>query len=173
MSTTSKWMRFLVVSVACIVSSVLPRPAMAQTVLTDKMATFNYFVGTWSCVFAVPSVGDQPAKTLNSTETYETMPGNVLHVHSFDNTGGSNDFYGYDSNSQVYWHSGIDSLGRVQYGRSSDGVIFMGDLWSKYLAVHVPVRSEVTRVSDNEHTRHVILGDQPGHTIDADCKRSP
>jgi hypothetical protein len=91
-----KPMRLIAAAGVCAIAGLAPTSALGQTTLVDKMAIFNYLVGSWKCVVTVPATGDQPAKTLTSTETYDAVLGNVLHVSSFNATGASNDFYGYD-----------------------------------------------------------------------------
>jgi hypothetical protein len=153
-----------------------PAITIAQSVqLTGEMSSLNYLVGgKWTCTSTVLVNPTATPKVSTMFEAYDAVGDSVLHVRTSSTAiGSSDDYYGYDRATQLYWHTGIDFVGRTVNASSSDAAKFHGFVFSKFLDARVPITSSITKVSDDEYTRHVILGSNGTNTVDADCHRQP
>ena len=134
---------------------------------------FGYLIGgTWNCKVRIPAIGSHPVETQTSSETYEVAPGNVLHGRTISQDAISDDYYGYDPDVKVYWHSGVDSHGSAAYSISLDGTTYKGYYWSSLMLHKVSTTTTYTKLNGNERSGHFVAH-EPARTvvIDGLCQR--
>lgn len=147
--------------------------ADAQTgaTLSGKMASFNYLFGpAWSCTVSVPAMGGQPAQTVQSTVTFDAVPGNVLHVHVVDKMSNGDQYFGYSTQRNMYWSASANSMGMSAMQMSADGKTYAGS--APMGASSASIRDTYTKISDTHVTFHeVVTINGKDEVTDGSCTR--
>lgn len=103
-----------------------PAPSVPGSVLTGKMASMQYLVGSWSCDVKVAASAAGPAGTDHGVVTYSVVPGNALHLHVTAADYAADSYSGYVEKSKTYWMSTVDAYGNASAETSADGKVFAG-----------------------------------------------
>ena len=137
---------------ACVLYS---SPARADDV-TGKMAPMSYLLsGPWNCTTSVPALAGQPARTDQSTATFEIVPGNVVHNH-LRGSAFAGDFYlGYSERTSSYWQSSSDNMGGYGFLTSTDGKTYTGT--SSMGPVTMQDTTTYAKLAPNKITVHEVL----------------
>ncbi len=165
-------MWFTAVAVFAVVSSAaFASPARAADALTGKMALYNYLLGgPWSCTTKVPAMQGKPAHADQSTVRFEVVPGNALHDHVTASDYAGDDYFAFDSKSNMFWDGNLGSDGSHGYASSSNGNTYTGQTWSG--KTPSKITTTYTKVSPTSVKVHVVTS-MGGHpmTIDSACTR--
>lgn len=149
-------------------------PATAQTStgpLTGKMAAFNYVFGApWKCTTNVPAMAGQPARTVNSTATFEAVPNNVMHVHIAGDQYTAEQYFGYSTQANMYWSASSDTMGMGISEASADGKTYKGAAGVGTMSG--TITDTYTKAAGNRVTIHsvTVLGGRQDAT-DTTCTR--
>jgi hypothetical protein len=103
-----------------------PAPAATETVLTGKMASMQFLVGSWNCDVKVAASASGPAGTDHGVVTYSVVPGNALHLHVTAADYAADSYSSYVEKTNTYWMSTIDAYGNASIETSADGKVFAG-----------------------------------------------
>lgn len=145
-------------------------PARAQE-LSGNMAPFSYLVAKpWSCTTSVPAMMGQPARTDQSTATFEAVPGNVVHNH-IASPNFSGDFYMGYNERLGYWQSSADNMGGHGFLTSTDGKTYTGT--SSMASLSMQDTTTYARPATNKVTVHEVLtGGMLAGTFDTVCTQN-
>ncbi|MGC9991998.1 MAG: hypothetical protein ABSD52_06360 [Candidatus Cybelea sp.] len=158
------------VALAAFIAFPVPAKA-ADTMLTDKMAGFNYLLGApWNCTTQVPAMHDIPAHTEQNTVTFEIAPRNVIHDHVAGGNYAGDDYFGYSSRMSNYWTTSADNEAGYGIATSTDGRTFTGTMHMGMMALDVTttyVKSGANSVSMTQ----VMSGGGQSATVSSSCTR--
>ena len=124
-----------------------PAAASPSTVLTGKMASMQYLVGSWNCDVKVPASASGPAGIDHGVVTYSVVPGNALHLHVTAEDYAADSYSGYVEKSNAYWMTTIDAYGTASTESSTDGKVFAGS--SAGGGTSTQIRDTFTRPATN------------------------
>lgn len=160
---------FYVAIVAALVGPVLyASPARADD-LTGKMTPYSYLTAKpWNCTTSVPAMGGQPARTDQSTATFDVVPGNVVHNHVAGTVFSGDYYFGYSDAMNAYWQVAADNMSGHGFLTSTDGKTYSGA--SAMGAVSMQDTTTYTKVAPNKVTVHEVMSGGPmGGTFDTVC----
>lgn len=137
--------------------------------LTGKMAPYNYLTAKpWSCTTSVPAMGDQPARTDQSTATFDATPRNTMHTHIQSSVYAGDSYYGYSERTNSYWQTSSDNVGVHSFLTSTDGKTYTGT--SSIGPMSAQDTTTYAKVAPNKVTVHeVISGGPMSGTFDSVC----
>ncbi|HEY1868522.1 MAG TPA: hypothetical protein VGG70_09530 [Candidatus Cybelea sp.] len=143
-------------------------PARADD-LTGKMAPFSYLLAKpWSCTTNVPAMAGQPARTDQSTATFEAAPGNVVHNHVQSSVYSGDFYFGYSDRMNSYWQTSADNIGSYSFLTSTDGKTYTGT--SLMGPTSAQDTTTYTKVAPNKVTVSEVLSGGPmAGTFDTVC----
>lgn len=104
-----------------------PAPSAPDSVLTGKMASMQYLVGSWDCDVKVAASASGPAGIDHGVITYSVVPGNSLHSHVTAADYAADTYSGYSDKSKSFWLSYIDAYFNESGETSKDGKVFTGE----------------------------------------------
>jgi hypothetical protein len=156
------------VSLAITASALCAGAARADD-LTGKMAPFSYLLGTsWNCTTSVPAMMGQPARTDQSTATFDVVPGNVVHNHIQSTVFSGDSYFGYSERQSSYWQTSSDNMGGHSFLTSTDGKTYGGT--SSMGPVSMQDTTSYAKLSPNKVTVHEVLSGGPlAGTFDSTC----
>jgi hypothetical protein len=143
-------------------------PARADD-LTGNMAAFSYLVAKpWNCTTSVPAMAGQPARTDQSTATFEVAPGNAVHNHVRSAVFSGDFYFGYSDRMSTYWQAGSDNMGGHSFLTSTDGKTYTGT--SSMGTASMQDTTTYTKLAPNKVTVHEVLSGGPmAGTFDSVC----
>jgi hypothetical protein len=115
------------VAVAMLVCLNAPAKSQTPVALTGKMAPLLYLLSApWRCTTNVPAMGGQPAHVDKGTAAFQVAPGNVVHGHVMTPNYWGDYYYGYSTQTNVYWQVSADNMGGHAFLTSNDGKTYTG-----------------------------------------------
>ncbi|HLY01703.1 MAG TPA: hypothetical protein VKR56_04315 [Candidatus Cybelea sp.] len=149
-----------------------PAPAKAaDTMLTGKMAPFNYLLGApWSCTSQVPAMHDMPAHTDQLTVTFEIAPRNIIHDHVSGTDYMGDQYFGYSSRMSNYWTTSADNEASHGIATSTDGRTFTGTVHMGMMAMDVTTTYGKSGANSISMTQ-LLSGGGQSITVSSSCTR--
>lgn len=137
--------------------------------LTGQMAHFSYLLAKpWSCTTSVPAMGDEPARTDQSTATFEVAPRNTVHNHIQSSLFSADFYFGYSERTSSYWQTSADNIGAHSFLTSTDGKAYAGTSSMGPMSAQETVT--YTKLAPNKVTvREVLSGGPMAGTFDTVC----
>jgi hypothetical protein len=162
-------LRFYIASAAALGGLVLyASPARADD-LTGKMAPYSYLTAKpWNCTTNVPAMGGQPARTDQSTATFDVVPGNVVHNHVQGANFSGDYYFGYTERMNSYWQSAADNMGGHSFLTSSDGKTYSGTAGMGPMTMQ-DTTTYAKLAPDKVSVHEVISGGPMAGTFDTTC----
>lgn len=154
--------RYVAIASAMAILPLSAGPALAGD-LTGKMAPFSYLLAKpWNCSTSVPAMGNMPARTDQSTATFETAPGNTVHNHVQSSDYSADFYFGYSDRANSYWQASADNIGVHSFLTSTDGKTYTGT--SSMGPMSAQDTTTFTKVAPNKLTVQEVLsgGSMPG-----------
>ncbi|HLX26684.1 MAG TPA: hypothetical protein VKR05_06800 [Candidatus Cybelea sp.] len=143
-------------------------PARADD-LTGKMTPFNYLMAKpWNCTTSVPAMGSEPARTDQSTATFEAAPRNTVHNHIQSSLFAGDFYFGFSDRMNSYWETGANNVGGHSFVSSTDGKTYTGTSSMGPMSAQDTVT--YLKVAPNKVTVHEVLSGGPmAGTFDSVC----
>lgn len=159
---------YLAIALTMAATVLYSNPARADD-LSGKMAPFSYLLSApWNCTTSVPALAGQPARTDQSTATFEIVPGNVVHNHLRGPVFAGDFYMGYSDRTSSYWQSSSDNMGGYSFLTSIDGKTYTGT--SSMGPVSMQDTTTYARLAPNKVTVHEVLsGGFLAGTFDTVC----
>lgn len=158
-----------VAAAAAMAGSVLYASPVRAADLTGQMAAYNYLTAKpWNCTTNVPAIGGMPARTDQSTVTFDVVPGNVMHNHIQSPTYAGDTYFGYSDRMNSYWQAASDNLGVHSFLTSSDGKTYSGT--SSMGPMSMQDTTTYAKLAPNKVTVHEVTSGGPmAATFDTTC----
>lgn len=156
------------IALAMVGSLLYAGPARADD-LTGKMAPFSYLLAKpWNCTTSVPAMGNQPARTDQSTATFDAAPRNTVHNHIQSSVFSGDFYFGYSDRANSYWQTSSDNIGGHSFLTSTDGKTYSGTSSMGPMSAQDTVT--YARLAPNKVTVHEVLSGGPmAGTFDSVC----
>ncbi len=101
-------------------------------------------------------MGGQPARVDRAQVSFESVNGNVLHVHIASPAYTGDQYLGYGGMSPKYWMNLADNTGTTSFGTSTDGRVYSGMTAGSHPAV--PFTTTFSTMTATEQRIHEVDG---------------